>query len=918
MERLTGAPTGFWIEALSKPGEKFESADERMVRLRKWFTLKGDGTAGEPDVQPELDRFGHKNPKLPFRSKRLWAVGMPNNAMCNIMTWTMLEISTARYNKYKTLVAEAQEKLEKDSKSFGIALDAQPGPGDEQNPVKQGFFSLKRRRKRLKTLERESMRQAVGVMRGVILDPMMLAMDEYDRTLIVSVIEIADANLPDAAPTNATLTAPISGLFDGQPDADPFGNPRQPRRARRPPKAGGLFGADICVDDVDDPPESPTGRKPAFVPGLFVGQQPTQPQPPSQGGGLFGNMQQTPIPADPRGLFGAPTAPPPPPPGGDDLSQAPAWMFGGPEGYPKRDLFPQEIALLKKVYERWTLDRSMQDARTENSNTAGRERQAEAALREEALRNEDLERRERGAGARARDEALNSKLIDERERDYERRERDRPYNEELIAFQKLDLAQRQRDYAEKERDRPFQDEIKEFQKLQLVQQKRDYEEREANMEWEQREKELKRDAIVQGEKVKRERERQQELEKELTFDEGPIPIWNPAKAAAQVVAVLTDIEKKYTGNDKLKDYIYQDVVSFLGDAKGAMDVYRNYVFMGPSGVGKTTWARAMGKIYKAVGMYLYGIVAETAASDYVAGYIGQTAPFTEATLNSNLENIIIIDEAYAITESASSTGGGNVGKEAITALVNWMDKNIGCYMIIIAGYEDKMMNSFLPNNEGLDRRFPKKFVFPEYTGKQMSRILVSMLKPSGNDQLWADYTWDYMADLIQTSKESYEYFTEYAAERQAALEKGAAMGLNQMYMQQNGLLPKYDEVRGRYAIFYNMLFSKQGGSIQNVAAMVQSYMRIPDKLPARGQKLKYDNDMMTILLLLLPGKYQEEIKEDGSLVRQFLEIPLGPSVTGKQMRKVTPKALTYNEASLEFERATEAAGAATPDDDEDL
>ena len=325
----------------------------------------------------------------------------------------------------------------------------------------------------------------------------------------------------------------------------------------------------------------------------------------------------------------------------------------------------------------------------------------------------------------------------------------------------------------------------------------------------------------------------------------------PFNALVQLEAfrdAVEDVRKNYSGNDLLKDYIYADIVSFLYDGAAAMDVYRNYVFMGPSGVGKTTWARLMGKMYKALGIYMYGIVVETTASDYVGAYAGWSGPQTRGMLDGNLENIVLIDEAYAMAQTGSTTSGSNFGTEAITALVDYMDKNRGCIMIIIAGYEDKMKNDFLENNEGLDRRFPNKFVFPAYTAAQMVTVLQSMLKSRGILQLWSKQTFKRMEALIQKCMQDKEN-------------------------RENPTVPQVDANIGM-AEFYDELFSKQGGSMENIANQTSTYCALPDKRPQlRGANLyEFDPDMIQVLVSMLDRKHHAGLKENGGFVSRVRAI----------------------------------------------
>lgn len=149
------------------------------------------------------------------------------------------------------------------------------------------------------------------------------------------------------------------------------------------------------------------------------------------------------------------------------------------------------------------------------------------------------------------------------------------------------------------------------------------------------------------------------------------------------------------------------------------------IFSGNPGTGKTTVARLFAEILYEIGYLKKGHLVEARANDLVAEYVGGTGVKTSTLIDSAMDGVLFIDEAYALTEEER----GGFGMEALEVLLQRMENDRHRLVVIAAGYPEKM-NHFRKSNPGLERRFPDENIlfFEDFSSVQLIAILDDMLE----------------------------------------------------------------------------------------------------------------------------------------------------------------------------------------------
>ncbi|WP_099907443.1 AAA family ATPase [Streptomyces sp. TLI_171] len=157
---------------------------------------------------------------------------------------------------------------------------------------------------------------------------------------------------------------------------------------------------------------------------------------------------------------------------------------------------------------------------------------------------------------------------------------------------------------------------------------------------------------------------------------------------------------------------------------------RHFVFSGPSGTGKTTVARILGRVFHALGLLSGDHLVEAQRADLVGEFLGQTAVKANELIDSALDGVLFIDEAYSLANSGYSKGDA-YGDEALQVLLKRAEDNRDRLVVILAGYPEGM-NRLLATNPGLNSRFTTRVDFPSYRPAELSDIGLQLAQADGD------------------------------------------------------------------------------------------------------------------------------------------------------------------------------------------
>lgn len=220
------------------------------------------------------------------------------------------------------------------------------------------------------------------------------------------------------------------------------------------------------------------------------------------------------------------------------------------------------------------------------------------------------------------------------------------------------------------------------------------------------------------------------------------------------------------GMKDLKINIVDQILYFIQELHKGNNIssgdFMHTVIYGPPGTGKTEIAKIMGKIYSKLGILKNGTFKKVTRSDLIAGYLGQTALKTSDVIKEALGGVLFIDEAYALGNPDKKD---SFAKECIDTLCEALSDNKENLMVIVAGYEKELKDSFFSFNQGLDSRFTWRFKTDDYSAEDLYNIFLKKVKDIGWE---VDTDSNMTVDLFKKNK---DYFKFYGRDIETVLAK---------------------------------------------------------------------------------------------------------------------------------------------------
>lgn len=199
--------------------------------------------------------------------------------------------------------------------------------------------------------------------------------------------------------------------------------------------------------------------------------------------------------------------------------------------------------------------------------------------------------------------------------------------------------------------------------------------------------------------------------------------------------VMAEMNRDFVGMESVKQAVRNLATTISANMRRSMvgigDAKRlgiHLLLTGNPGTGKTTVARTLGKVFKAIRLLPTDKVIEADKNAMVGQFVGSTPQKVNDIIDRAMGGILFIDEAYTLSQDSNS--GNSFGREAIETLMKRMEDDRGKFVCIMAGYRD-LMEEFIRINPGIDSRISHRIHIEDYTADELTKIFINMATSQG-------------------------------------------------------------------------------------------------------------------------------------------------------------------------------------------